>query len=171
MTGPRILDRRSILLAGTATSRHGAIREVGSLLVDSGSVQPGYPDSMIERDDDVSTYMGNFLAVPHGTGAAKESVSRSALALVRYAEPVDWKGHQVRLVLGIAGSGTDHLTLLSKVAGVFCDEAVVHALLAAGTVGEVQALLASLEAPDAEPDLEIGSADYRHELPNGNLIP
>lgn len=146
MTRRRILDARSIRLSGTASTRQGAIQEVGGLLVEAGSVQPSYVKSMIERDAAVSTYMGNYLAIPHGTNASKETVIRSALAVVRYSEPVDWNGHEVRFVLGIAGAGREHLAILAKVADVFCDDAQVRQLLVATTVEEMLALLDGVDS-------------------------
>jgi mannitol/fructose-specific phosphotransferase system IIA component len=41
---------------------------------------------MFERERSVSTYMGNYLAIPHGTNESKESIKRSALSMIRYEE-------------------------------------------------------------------------------------
>ncbi len=60
--------------------------------------------------------MGNLLAIPHGTDNAKEEVYQSGLAIVFYDNPIDWDGNEVRLVIGIAGKGNEHLELLSSIA-------------------------------------------------------
>lgn len=49
-----------------------AIKLAGQILVDAGCVTPEYVDAMIDRNNDVSTYMGNFIAIPHGTDAGKQ---------------------------------------------------------------------------------------------------
>ncbi len=62
----KALDANTIALGQTAKTKEEAIRQVGQLLVDNGNVEPEYIDSMIARNRDVSVYMGNFIAIPHG---------------------------------------------------------------------------------------------------------
>ena len=139
MTDVLSLDR--INLAGSARTRDDAIREVGGMLVAAGAVTQAYADAMFDREASVSTYMGNFLAIPHGTNEAKDGILHSALAVVRYGEPIDWDGHPVRFAIGIAGQGDDHLGILSGIAIAFSDEATVEKLLAAGSPQEVVDLI------------------------------
>lgn len=136
-----VLDLDRIVLAGSARTRDDAIREVGDLLVSAGAVTQAYADAMFERETTVSTYMGNYLAIPHGTNEAKDGIIRSALAIVRYDEPIDWDGNPVRFVIGIAGKGDDHLGILSGIAIAFSDEATVEKLLAAGSAQEIADLI------------------------------
>ncbi|WGD36725.1 PTS sugar transporter subunit IIA [Lysinibacter sp. HNR] len=136
-----ILNTRVIRVPGTATTRDEAIREVGNILVESGAVLPAYVDAMFDREASVSTYMGNFLAIPHGTNEAKETIVRSGLSVIRYEKPIDWDGHEVRFVVGIAGIGDEHLEILSKIAIVFSDETDVQKLIDAADSAEIFALL------------------------------
>ena len=137
----RILDPGNVVLAGSATTKAGAIREAGALLVSAGAVRAEYIDSMFDREASVSTYMGNFLAIPHGTNDAKESIIRSALSLVRYAEPIDWDGQQVRFAVGIAGRDREHLDILQKLAVIFSDTDEVQKLIDAGTAEDIVLIL------------------------------
>jgi PTS system mannitol-specific IIA component len=141
-----ILELANVVAVGTATTRDEAIREAGALLVATGAVREDYIASMLEREASVSTYMGNFLAIPHGTNEAKDSILRSALTLVRYAEPIDWNGDPVRFAVGIAGLNNEHLEILSKIAIVFSDEDEVAKLLAAGSAEEIFTLLQEVNA-------------------------
>lgn len=124
----QILSPATVRTVTGPLTRAEAIDLVGSLLVESGSVQPDYVASMHERETSVSTYMGNLLAIPHGTDAGKALITRSALAVVRVDEPIDWGGNPVRFVIGIAGIGNEHLGLLSNIAVVFSDTAAVERL-------------------------------------------
>ena len=141
-----ILEQQNVVAAGAATTRDEAIREAGALLVTAGAVKQEYVDSMFERENSVSTYMGNFLAIPHGTNDAKESIKRSALSLVRYAEPIDWDGQPVKFAVGIAGLNNEHLEILSKIAVVFSDEDEVQKLIDAATQDDIFALLEEVNA-------------------------
>jgi len=136
-----ILTLAQIKVPGTARSKDDAIREAGGLLVDAGAVSPAYVDAMFEREKSVSTYMGNFLAIPHGTNEAKDTIAKSALSVVRYDSPVDWDGNEVRFAVGIAGVNNGHLEILSKIAVVFADTDEVDKLIAAGSAQEIYDLL------------------------------
>src|SRR2546422_9508644 len=56
-----------ILLDRQAAGRDEAIELVGQLLVGGGYVQPAYVASMKARELTMSTYVGNGVAIPHGT--------------------------------------------------------------------------------------------------------
>lgn len=132
------LTRDLIVVPGSARTKEEAIREAGELLVRSGAVTPAYVDAMLERERSISTYMGSWLAIPHGTNESKSGIARSAVSLVKYDEPIDWgDGNPVRVVVGIAGAGGEHLQILSKVAVVFSDEDLARAILDARTADEV----------------------------------
>jgi PTS system mannitol-specific IIA component len=136
-----VLTLPLIKVPGTATSKDDAIREAGELLVESGAVSPAYVDAMFEREQSVSTYMGNYLAIPHGTNEAKDTISRSAISVVRYDAPIDWNGNEVRFAVGIAGVNNGHLEILGKIAIVFSDSDEVDKLLAAASAEELYDLL------------------------------
>ena len=136
-----VLTPSLIRVPGTARSKDDAIREAGEMLVEAGAVTPAYIDSMYERERSVSTYMGNYLAIPHGTNESKESIKRSALSVIRYDQPIDWDGNEVRFALGIAGYQGGHMDILSRVAIVFSDTEEVDKLLAAGSAEEIYDLL------------------------------
>jgi mannitol PTS system EIIA component len=136
-----VLTLSLIRVPGTARSKDDAIREAGEMLVTAGAVTPAYIDSMYERERSVSTYMGNYLAIPHGTNESKESIKRSALSVIRYDQPIDWDGNEVRFALGIAGYQGGHMDILSRVAIVFSDTDEVDKLLAAGSAEEIYDLL------------------------------
>jgi PTS system mannitol-specific IIC component len=139
--GGAVLTPSSIVLQGRARSRDDAIDEAGRLLVAAGAVDESYVASMHDRESSVSTYMGNGLAIPHGTNEAKSSIHRTGMSFVRYDEPVDWNGKPAEFVVGIAGAGNDHLAMLSRIAGIFTDSEQVAALRAATTPDEVMAVL------------------------------
>jgi len=136
-----ILTVSQIKVPGTATSKDEAIKEAGQILVDAGAVTAAYVDAMYEREKSVSTYMGNFLAIPHGTNEAKDAIKASALSVVRYDNPIDWDGNEVRFAVGIAGLNNGHLEILGKIAVIFSDMDEVDKMIAAGSADEVYELL------------------------------
>ncbi|WP_104175130.1 PTS mannitol transporter subunit IICBA [Arthrobacter sp. Y81] len=141
-----ILVADSVILNGTATTRDAAIDEAGRLLLDCGAVDGGYIDAMHEREESVSTYMGSFLAIPHGTNAAKDHIMKSAVSVIRYPNGIDWNGKEVKFVVGVAGINNEHLHILSSIAKVFTNKAQVAQLEAATTVDEVLELFGKVNA-------------------------
>ncbi|MCU1578708.1 MAG: fruB [Rhodoglobus sp.] len=141
-----LLAEASINLDASATSRDDAIRQAGAGLIAAGSVDPAYVDAMIDRENSVSTFMGEGVAIPHGTLAAKDSVKSDALSMVRFPAGVDWDGNDVRLAFGIAAKGNGHIALLSQLASILMDPEKAEALRNATTTARVYELL----TPDPE---------------------
>jgi PTS system mannitol-specific IIC component len=139
-----ILLASSIILGGRAENRDAAIDEAGHLLVQAGAVDEAYVASMHEREQSVSTFMGNGLAIPHGTNEAKPAIRHTAISFVRYPGGIDWNGKEVKFVVGIAGAGDDHLKLLAKLAEVFVDREQVARLEAAQSPADVLAVLGAM---------------------------
>jgi mannitol PTS system EIIA component len=142
----KVLELPQINLHGTATTSAEAIDEAGRILVATGAVTAEYPRYMHDREVLVSTYMGNFLAIPHGTNEGKDTVLSSALSFVRYDNPIDWGGNPVRFVVGIAGKDGGHMDVLSSIALIFSDEEQVDQLLVAETPEDVLELLGDVNA-------------------------
>lgn len=117
-----ILTPATIELGARLDSQEEAIRRAGKLLVDNGNVDERYIDSMFEREESVSTFMGNAVAIPHGTNDSKQWVEKSGLSVITVPEGVEYgDGDIAMLVIGIAGKGDEHLEMLSKIA-IVCSE-------------------------------------------------
>jgi len=141
-----ILVADSVILNGTATTRDAAIDEAGRLLLARGAVDEGYIAAMHEREESVSTYMGSYLAIPHGTNAAKDHIMKSAVSVIRYPDGIDWNGKEVKFVVGVAGINNEHLHILSSIAKVFTSKAQVAQLEAATSVDEVLELFGKVNS-------------------------
>ena len=108
-------------------------------------MEQSYVEAMHEREESVSTYMGNGLALPHGTNEAKCAIRRTAISFVRYPAADRLEGKDVKFVIGVAGTGEDHLKLLGQIAEVFLDAAQVARLEAASSAAEVREILGSVQ--------------------------
>lgn len=144
------LKAEMIKLNQTITTKEEAIRAVGEMLVKDGAVSPEYIDSMLEREDIVTTHMGNFVAIPHGTDEGKRHVKHTAISLITVPNGVDFATGEseeklAMAIFGIAGVGNEHLDLLAKIA-VFCSDVEnVIRLADADTTAEIIAMLKEAE--------------------------
>ena len=114
---PAMLLKENIKVNCKSMAKEQVIEAVGKMLVDSGYVNADYVDAMKEREKTFSTCMGNCLAMPHGVEAAKKEILHSGIAVMIFPEGVDWDGEEVKVVVGIAGVGEEHLTILANIAG------------------------------------------------------
>ena len=119
-----------IRLGLPSVSREDAIRASGDLLVEKGCVYEGYQDAMVERDRLTSVYMGMGVAIPHGTGEAKDQVRQTGVVLQQYPEGIDFDGEKAYLLFGIAGKGNEHLEVLASICKVLEDEEVLEKMKA-----------------------------------------
>jgi len=111
-----ILRKSNILLGLKSMERDEAIRLAGSILHKSGYVEEEYIEAMIERERDLTTFIGKGLAIPHGVGRAKENIKKSGMVVLQFPEGVLFGDEVAYLVIGIAGVGNEHLNILSNIA-------------------------------------------------------
>jgi mannitol/fructose-specific phosphotransferase system IIA component len=136
-----VLAREGIRLAQHAADKWDALRQSGALLEELGVVDQGYAAAILEREGQISTYMGEGVAIPHGTDQSRALVRRTALGFIQYPDGVDWDGETVYLCIPIAASGDEHVAVLSALAGILVEPDSAAALRAATTADEVLTLL------------------------------
>ncbi len=127
---PELLKKENIRLDCPAVTKDEAIRAVGKLLVDSGYVDESYIDAMLKRELSFPTNIGNGIALPHGVEEAKKDIRHSGIAVMVYPDGVNWGSEVVKLVIGIAGAGEDHLEILSIIAGKMAEPDAVEQVVA-----------------------------------------
>ncbi len=135
----------AVRLGREAADRADAIDQCGALLVELGAVEPGYVPAMHEREASIPTFVGEGVAIPHGTDASRALVKRTALAVVQFPGGVDWGGPTVHVAIGIAASGDEHLGVLSSLAGILTDPEKAARLRSATTTSDVLELLGPLQ--------------------------
>lgn len=136
-----LLSEESIRLDVHAEDRFDAVKQCGVALLESGAVDESYIDAMLQREHSVSTFVGEGVAIPHGTLAGKEAVKRDALVVLRFPDGVDWEGNRVSVCVGIAAAGGGHIALLSQLAEILLDPAKAERLRSATSSEQVYALL------------------------------
>ncbi|MGE6376119.1 PTS mannitol transporter subunit IICBA [Peribacillus muralis] len=116
-----LLREENVFLNQKFANKEEAIRFAGRALFKAGYVKESYIEAMIARDELTSTYMGNDVAIPHGTEEAKKDVLKSGFTVLQIPDGVDFDGQKARLIFGIAGKDGTHLEILSGIA-VTCSE-------------------------------------------------
>src|SRR5204862_6135587 len=113
------LDAGTVQVRAHARDKDDAIRQAGLLLVEGGFIEPGYVRSMLGREQQANTYLGNGIAIPHGMPADRDLIRRTGISVVQLPEGVEWNpGARVRLVVGIAARSDEHLQILANLTDV-----------------------------------------------------
>jgi mannitol/fructose-specific phosphotransferase system IIA component len=96
---------------------------------------------MVARENIISSYMGEGVALPHGTDDSRKYVNFTQLVFVRFVNPVDWEGEQVKLCIGIAAKGDEHGELLGNLADKLLDESSYSTLMNSSSEQEILDLI------------------------------
>lgn len=138
-----VLRKENIFLNQSFSSKEEAICFAGQVLVDSGYVEASYIEAMLKREDISTTYMGNDVAIPHGTEETKKSVLKSGVTIIQVPDGVEFAGGKARLIFGIAGKEGGHLEILSAIAEACSDMENVEKMVAAQSPEEILELIGS----------------------------
>ena len=112
-----ILEANRIKLGATAVDKADAIRQAGQLLAQSGCVEPAYVDGMLAREETMSTYLGEGVAIPHGQFDNREQILQTGISVLQLPEGIEWEdGEKAYLVIGIAASSDEHVGVLANLA-------------------------------------------------------
>jgi len=136
-----VLTPAAVRLGRTAIDKRDAIDQCGRLLVEIGAVEPPYLAAMHEREESMPTYIGEGVAIPHGTDESRRHVLRTALGVLQFPDGVDWDGNRVTVCITIAADGDQHIKLLSALAAVLLDPVKAAQLRGAMDVETVLSLL------------------------------
>ncbi|WP_413725417.1 PTS sugar transporter subunit IIA [Sodalis sp. RH16] len=140
-----ILNENNIVLNASFSYKEDAIRAAGKLLLDGGYVTEKYIDYMLKREEVVSTYLGNNLALPHGIDGSENEIIRSGIAVIQVPNGVSFgKDNQndiAHIVIGIAGKDGSHMDILNQIAIACMEEENVQQMRHATNKAEILNLL------------------------------
>ncbi|WP_439832341.1 PTS mannitol transporter subunit IICBA [Aeromonas veronii] len=143
------LSRHDVHLGLKADNKEAAILTAGRLLAERGYVAPDYVNAMLEREQLVSTYLGESIAVPHGTIAAKEFVKRTGIVICQYPAGVafgETADEVARLVIGIAARNDEHMQVITRLTNALDEPGLIDRL---ASTTDPQAFLDLLGAEQA----------------------
>lgn len=136
-----IFCAENIILNASFANKKEAIEACADIFINGGYTDPSYKDDMIARDADVSVYMGNGVALPHGLSSSKQTIRHSGICFIQVPNGVDFDGETAYLLIGVAGRGEEHVEILGQIAQTLCEESNIDALRKATTKQQVLQVL------------------------------
>lgn len=136
------LSQNDIQLAQAQSNKLDAIRSIAADLAAKGLVEAGYVEGMLNREAQNSTFLGNGIAIPHGTTDTRDLVKETGVAVHHFPAGVDWgDGNTVYVAIGIAAKSDEHLGILKQLTKVLSADGVEEKLKQAKTESDIIALL------------------------------
>jgi multiphosphoryl transfer protein len=146
------LTPQNIRIGARAASKNEAIRAAGQVLFESGFIEPGYIESMIGREGQANTYLGNGISIPHGMAKDRELIRATGISVVQLPEGVEWgPGKVAHLIVGIAAKSDEHLGVLAALTDVLDDPTKAELLARTKDANDI---IAGLSRDAAQPTPE-----------------
>ena len=168
------LAREAVITGLPSVTKEEAITYVGSMLVERGHVGDDYVAAMLEREETVSTFLGNGVAMPHGTFESRDSVKSTGIVVAQYPDGIDWGVGTAHLVIGLGAVGDDHVGVLSHIAEVLQDEEVAEELWTTDNAEHLYSVLATSqdeeEAGPVERTVTISGEGGLHARPASLIV-
>ena len=111
-----LLNEGNILLGLESESKEEAIIRSGELLFNNGYTKYEYIDSMLERENIISTYIGLGIAIPHGTESGKSEVEKAGIIVLQYPKGIKFGTQTAYLLIAVAAKHDEHLEIISSIA-------------------------------------------------------
>lgn len=119
----KILEREAILMGLETVSKEQALKEVAGHMAKLGYVRPEYEKFIFEREEQSTTYIGNYVAIPHGTSEGKQEILKTGIVIFQYPNGIDFgNGNIAYFLIGIAGKNNEHIEIISQISDVIEEE-------------------------------------------------
>src|SRR5471032_1882632 len=142
------LSQQDTHLGAADSNKQEAIRQVAAALTQAGRVSEGYVEGMLQRELQTSTYLGNGIAIPHGTTDTRDLVLDTGVQVFQFPQGIEWgEGQTAYVVIGIAARSDEHLSLLRQLTHVLSDDSVAERMAKTDSADELRSVLAGERLP------------------------
>ena len=152
-----------IRLGATPRDKNEAICQVAALLAENGKVAPEYVEGMFAREAQENTYLGNGVAIPHGTPQSRHLIKETAIAVLQVPGGIEWEdgeGEPAYLIVGIAASDNEHLAVLKRLSTVVGDEEVAERLAKTTDAEDIRRALSDVAGGESAAPQATASGKY-----------
>jgi len=143
------IEAENIHLDLKAKTKEEAILFAGNKLVEMGYAEAEYVDAMFEREKLVPTYLGESIAVPHGTVEAKDKVKKTGIVICQYPSGIQFTDDQedvAKLVIGIAAKNDEHIQVITTITNALDEPKAIERLTSTKDVSEILSILGKPQA-------------------------
>ena len=154
------LDVQAIHTGASAQNKEEAIRQVAAALTAAGNVSEGYINGMLAREQQTTTFLGNGIAIPHGTTDTRDLVLKTGVQVYQFPQGVEWgDGQTAYVAIGIAAKSDEHLALLRQLTHVLSDDSIAEQLKTASAEDLRAILMGEKQAAEFKFDTSLIAVD------------
>lgn len=137
------LTPEDIAIIEGAYSKQQAIELVSNNMIQAGFVAQDYTQAMLDRDSQISTFLGNGIAIPHGTTEKRDSVLKTGLKVIYFPQGITWDedNNTAYVVIGIAAKANEHLDILRQLTRAVIAEDTLERIKQARTPEDLLAII------------------------------
>lgn len=155
------ISNSDIVLSQSAVDKTEAIQSIALSLTQKGYVEAAYREGMLAREVQNSTFLGNGIAIPHGTTDTRSMVRQTGVIVHHFPQGVDWgDANMVYLAIGIAAKSDEHLTILKQLTKVLSADGVEELLKQATKAETLVALLSGEMQSETEFNNKLIQLDF-----------
>ena len=139
-----LLTPADVTMNAYAADKAQALALLAKILSDDGFTAPEYLTGLQNREQQASTYLGQGIAIPHGTPDSRIHIHKTGVRLVHFADGVVWNddGDKVYLAVAVAAKSDEHLTVLKLLTKALSDD-IALLIKSAKTADELIAVMTS----------------------------
>lgn len=117
------LDTQHVRMNQHAVDKAQALQCLVDILVEDRLVTPEYIQGLIGREQQSATYLGQGIAIPHGTPQSRQYILETGVRLAHFPEGVVWDGeNKIYLAVVIAAKSDEHLQVLQILTRALLDD-------------------------------------------------
>ncbi|WP_034431522.1 PTS sugar transporter subunit IIA, partial [Candidatus Contendibacter odensensis] len=171
----KTITKSCIRLDVRADNKDEAIRLAGQMLADAGYIDPGYIDSLRQREQVANTFLGSGVAIPHGMIEDRHLIHHTGVAILQLRDGIEWnEGQKAHLVVAIAAQSDEHIAVLRRLTRLMQQpealDVLFHAenpLVLIAALGDAAEPAPALEAPAAPAWPADAEVTWIMDYPNG----
>lgn len=123
-------------------NQNKAIEDISKVMLENNAASENYVNSIYKRNEVSSLYIGNYLAIPHGSENMLGEVKHNLIIINHLKTPIMWDGNETWFIIGLALKGDSHIEALGNLASNFMDLNLVNDIYKNPTIEKLEGLLA-----------------------------
>lgn len=148
------LCEQDIFISDERVDKHAALAQVAERMMQAGNTTSDYLSGMLAREAQISTYLGNGIAIPHGTPETRDAVLNTGVKVIVFRHGVEWgEGNIAHVVMAIAARSNEHLDILRQLTHALSDDSVPAAIEKATMPADILAILSRKQIDEESEDI------------------
>lgn len=112
-----------------ANNKAQVLSMVGDTFNKQGYVTQDCVAFLVERENTVSTFVGNGIVLPHLPASAKNIIAKTGIEIFQFPEGVIWDRTNIMFIaIGIIAKKHEHIDVLKEVALIFSNDVIAGTL-------------------------------------------